>query len=715
MSSNKKSNKLNKKPNPLALKAIEHLQKFKEEEERIQKLIEEENRKLKEEEDRIQAELKAIEDKKNKKKEKKLLKINALKEAGNYKTKSEKNKEKKIKEQQNRSVITSNIITESIIIENEEINNDNIIPKRSPIICVMGHVDTGKTKLMDKIRDSNIQDSEVAGITQQIGATFIPIEHINKKSKGLNITNIPGLLMIDTPGHEAFLNLRKRGSSLADIVILVIDLVHGLEQQTIESINILKESNTKFIIALNKIDRLYGWNSIENGNIIESLEKNKECCMHEFNNRLYDIKGQLQEQGINSELYWNNTNIDDTISICPTSAFTGEGVSNLLSLLINTCETDINLSEQIKLTDELKCIIMEKSYINKLGLTVDVLLINGTLKKNDNIIIKTVDGIIKTQIRNLLTTKTNFESTLNNYESNNSLTGSIGFKLIANNIDNILIGSEINYDLSETINEEIKENDDLHYSTEIIETSNKYKLQDNGILVYASSEGSLEALMHHLQNVCDPPVEISNVHVSKVMKKHINKMIISNKTDYKELNTILVFDVSIDSDAQELANLNKIKIITDGTIFRLYKQYEEFRNLCEEERKSIHRPNIVYPCIIQILKDKVFRKKSPFIFGVKIIEGNLHINTPLMTDKKVIIGIVSSIQKDNNDVNIALQGSEVCIKIDDEKNYTYGRQFDHTNLLYSNITRNSIDIMKKHFSKEITENMKKLILKIMKI
>jgi translation initiation factor 5B len=189
-----------------------------------------------------------------------------------------------------------------------------------------------KTKIMDKLRNTNVQENEIGGITQQIGATFIDYNNIIKRT---NVkSSIPGLLMIDTPGHEAFCNLRKRCSKYTDIVVLVIDIFSGLEPQTIESINLLVETNTFFIIALNKVDRLYGWNSIQDSSIIDALETNKNLCIDEFNNKLNIIKCQLQENSINSELYWNNNSIEDTISICPISALTGEGISNLLSFFL---------------------------------------------------------------------------------------------------------------------------------------------------------------------------------------------------------------------------------------------------------------------------------------------------------------------------------------------------------------------------------------------
>ena len=136
---------------------------------------------------------------------------------------------------------------------------------RQPVVVVLGHVDSGKTSLLDKMRGTAVQSREFGGITQHIGASLFPIETIKDITGNLYEriskyeTQIPGLLVIDTPGHEIFANLRMRGGSAADIAILVVDVNKGLEAQTIESIEILRKRKVPFVIALNKVDMLSGW------------------------------------------------------------------------------------------------------------------------------------------------------------------------------------------------------------------------------------------------------------------------------------------------------------------------------------------------------------------------------------------------------------------------------------------------------------------------
>jgi translation initiation factor 5B len=140
---------------------------------------------------------------------------------------------------------------------------------------------------------------------------------------------IPGLLVIDTPGHESFTNLRNRGSSLCDIAILV-----------------LRSKKAPFVVALNKVDRCYGWKSLPDGPIRDALALQDENCRLEFKDRTDRIVVQLMELGLNAKLYWENETPEDTISLCPTSAVTGEGVPDLLMNLIRI--TQVGTRKRVK-------------------------------------------------------------------------------------------------------------------------------------------------------------------------------------------------------------------------------------------------------------------------------------------------------------------------------------------------------------------------------
>ncbi|KAF3789190.1 Eukaryotic translation initiation factor 5B [Nymphaea thermarum] len=330
---------------------------------------------------------------------------------------------------------------------------------RSPICCILGHVDTGKTKLLDCIRRTNVQEGEAGGITQQIGATYFPMENIRERTKELKATaelRVPGLLVIDTPGHESFTNLRSRGSSLCDIAILVIDIMHGLEPQTIESLNLLKFRKTPFVVALNKVDRLYGWKSIPNGPIQKALKQQSKDVNVEFETRLSQIVMQLKEQGLNSELYYKNKEVAKYVSIVPTSAISGEGIPDLLMLLVQL--TQKRMEERLMFISEIECTVLEVKVIEGLGTTIDVVLVNGVLHEGDQIVVCGMQGPIVTNIRALLTPHPMKELRVKGtYQHHKELKAAQGIKITAQGLEHAIAGTQLYVVGPDDDLEEIKE------------------------------------------------------------------------------------------------------------------------------------------------------------------------------------------------------------------------------------------------------------------
>ena len=276
--------------------------------------------------------------------------------------------------------------------------------ERAGVVCVLGHVDTGKTKILDKLRRTSVQDGEAGGITQQIGATNVPQEIIRdqcKMVKDFPELKIPGLLIIDTPGHESFANLRDRGSSLCDIAILVIDIMHGLEPQTIESISLLKQKKTPFIIALNKIDRLYEWKSNRHKDVEDVVSSQSQNTQIEFKKRAQQAIVGMAEQGLNAALYYENPDPKTYISMVPTSAISGEGMGNLIGMLVKLSQT--KLAKRLAFSEELQATVLEVKAIPGLGTTIDICLVNGTLREGQTMILAGTEGPIITPIKALLT------------------------------------------------------------------------------------------------------------------------------------------------------------------------------------------------------------------------------------------------------------------------------------------------------------------------
>ncbi|KAK4336775.1 hypothetical protein RND71_043862 [Anisodus tanguticus] len=359
---------------------------------------------------------------------------------------------------------------------------------RSPIVCVLGHVDTGKTKLLDYIRKTHVQDNEAGGITQQIGATFVPPNAIKdqcKISKKPTNLEIPGFLIIDTPGHESFTNLRSRGSSLCDIAILVIDIMHGLEPQTIESINLLKSRKTPFIVALNKIDRLYDWQSSVKRDVEDLIKTQQQNTKSEFEKRTKDIILQLNEQSLNAALYYENQDVRYYVSLVPTSAVMGDGMGNLINLMTDYCQTMLH-KKLVFLPDKLEATVLEVKALPGLGTTIDVVLVNGKLKEGDKIVLAGHDGPVVTQIRSLLVPQPLRELRVKSpYQELKTVKGSIGVKICGHDLEKAVAGLELYVAKNEVEVERLKSEcwEKFGKAMKAIKTSEKGVSVEDGIIV----------------------------------------------------------------------------------------------------------------------------------------------------------------------------------------------------------------------------------------
>ncbi|KAJ1871941.1 eukaryotic translation initiation factor 5B, partial [Coemansia sp. S17] len=301
--------------------------------------------------------------------------------------------------------------------------------------------------LLDKIRQTNVQGGEAGGITQQIGATYFPADAIEKKTAAMYPSSkidikVPGLLIIDTPGHESFTNLRSRGSSLCNIAILVVDIMHGLEPQTLESLRLLRDRKTPFIVALNKIDRIYGWNQIPDSPFRDTFKKQPAHAISEFETRAAKVKVEFAEQGLNAELHYKNKNFAKYVSLVPTSAFSGEGIPDLLDLLVTL--TQQRMANQLMYLSELECTVLEVKVIEGLGTTIDVILSNGVLHEGDRIVVCGVDGPIVTNVRALLTPQPMRELRVKSaYVHHKSIKAAMGVKISAPDLEKAIAGSRL--------------------------------------------------------------------------------------------------------------------------------------------------------------------------------------------------------------------------------------------------------------------------------
>ncbi|MEQ2294936.1 Translation Initiation Factor 5B [Ameca splendens] len=596
-------------------------------------------------------------------------------------------------------------------------NLKNIDPERlrAPVVCVLGHVDTGKTKILDKLRHTHVQDGEAGGITQQIGATNVPKETIEEQTKMVknfdkeNI-KIPGMLIIDTPGHESFSNLRNRGSSLCDIAILVVDIMHGLEPQTIESINLLKEKKCPFIVALNKIDRLYDWKKSPDTDVVATLKKQKKNTKDEFDERTKAIIVEFAQQSLNAALFYENKDPRTFVSLVPTSAHSGDGMGNLIALLVELTQT--MLARRLAHCDELRAQVMEVKALPGMGTTIDVILINGRLREGETIIVPGVEGPIVTQIRGLLLPPPLKELRVKSqYEKHKEVSTSQGVKILGKDLEKTLAGLPL---LVAHREDEIPVlRDDL--VKELKQTLSSIKLEEKGVYVQASTLGSLEALLEFLRT---SKVPYAGINIGPVHKKDVMKASTMLEHD-PQYAVILAFDVKVEKESQEMADSLGVRIFSAEIIYHLFDAFTKYREDYKKSKQDEFKHIAVFPAKLRVLPQFIFNSRDPIVMGVSVEAGLLKQGTPLCVPSKgfVEIGVVTSIEMNHKPVDVAKKGQEICIKIEPipgESPKMYGRHFEATDIIVSKITRASIDALKNWFRDEMQKSDWQLIMELKK-
>ncbi|EPY75733.1 eukaryotic translation initiation factor 5B isoform 2 [Camelus ferus] len=533
-----------------------------------------------------------------------------------------------------------------------------------------------KAKRRIELRHTHVQDGEAGGITQQIGATNVPLEAINEQTRMIKNfdrenVRIPGMLIIDTPGHESFSNLRNRGSSLCDIAILVVDIMHGLEPQTIESINLLKSKKCPFIVALNKIDRLYDWKKSPDSDVAATLKKQKKNTKDEFEERAKAIIVEFAQQGLNAALFYENKDPRTFVSLVPTSAHTGDGMGSLIYLLVELTQT--MLSKRLAQCEELRAQVMEVKALPGMGTTIDVILINGRLKEGDTIIVPGVEGPIVTQIRGLL---------------------------LPPPMKELRVKDELIHELKQTLN--------------------AIKLEEKGVYVQASTLGSLEALLEFLKT---SEVPYAGINIGPVHKKDVMKASVMLEHD-PQYAVILAFDVRIERDAQEMADSLGVRIFSAEIIYHLFDAFTKYRQDYKKQKQEEFKHIAVFPCKIKILPQFIFNSRDPIVMGVTVEAGQVKQGTPVCVPSKnfVDIGVVTSIEVNHKQVDVAKKGQEVCVKIEPipgESPKMYGRHFEATDILVSKgstlISRQSIDALKDWFRDEMQKSDWQLIVELKKV
>lgn len=543
---------------------------------------------------------------------------------------------------------------------------------RQPIVGVLGHVDHGKTSLLDYIRGSTVVSREAGAITQHIGATEVPVEAIYKVCGPLmknQKLSIPGLLFIDTPGHHSFTTLRSRGGTLADMAILVIDINEGLKPQTIESINILKRAKTPFIVALNKVDLTYGWRVHRNEPFLMTFKKQNKQVQQLVEKRLYDIVGKLYDMGFSADRYDKIQDFRKNMALVPMSAKTGEGVADVLMILVGLAQRFL---EEALWTDETgpgEGTILEIKEEKGLGPTMDVILYKGSINFGDTVVLGTAGQPKVTKVKAILKPKPldEIRDPRERFESVQCVTAAAGIKLVAQDITGVVAGGLLgvaNTDL-ERIIDEVTEESQLSIET-----------QENGIIFKADAIGSLEGLAFEAK---DKKIPIRKAVVGDISRHDIIEAGASNDPTKR---IIFAFNVNVLPDAKEEILEQDVKLIQGDIVYKLIEDYEEWLAQKKREMESDSRKEIVYPGKIILLPDCVFRVSKPAIVGVRVLAGRIRTGQHLIREDGRDIGKIKSIRIGNDSKKEAIAGQEVAISIDGA---TCGRQIDVDTVLYVDI------------------------------
>jgi len=563
-------------------------------------------------------------------------------------------------------------------VRDVKLGGEQELPIRQPIVCVLGHVDTGKTLLLDKIRKSSVQAREAGGITQHIGASFFPVETLKEISGPLlrkigGEIKIPGLLVIDTPGHEAFANLRRRGGSVADIAILVIDILKGFEAQTYESLEVLKSRRTPFLVAANKIDRIPGWKPQPTFSFLESYKQQDPYVKQALDDYLYRIIGRFSELSFRADRFDRVRDFTRTVAIVPTSAKTGEGITELVAVLTGLTQQFLRRRLQVT-SGPAKGTILEVKEEVGLGTTVNAIIYDGILRRDDIIVLGGRNGPIVTTVRALLLPKPldEIRDPRDKFSSVNEVSAAVGVKIAAPNLEDALAGAplyvaESNEKIDDLLREVSEEVERLRILTDV-----------DGVILKTDALGSLEAIAENLKRN-DIPIRFADVgDVSKrdVIEASVVK---ENKPLY---GVILAFNVRVLPDAEEEAKIRGIPLFCNNIIYHLIDDYLRWleKKKAEIERGEFER--LVKPAKIKILPGYIFRRAKPAIVGVEVLAGTIKPRLRLIREDGKEIGEILQIQDRGKAIPKADKGSQVAISIDKP---VVGRHIDEGDILYVNV------------------------------
>jgi translation initiation factor 5B len=573
------------------------------------------------------------------------------------------------------------------------------IPKiRTPIVCVMGHVDHGKTSLLDRIRGSSVVSSEVGAITQHIGATIVPIEAIRAMSGSMEKApiNIPGLLFIDTPGHHAFTTLRARGGALADMAILVIDINQGFQPQTIEALQILRTCKTPFVIAATKIDRIHGWRTFKDESFLSSFARQNDRVTGDVENKTYEVVGKLSELGFSADRFDRVSDFQRNLAIVPVSAHTGEGITDLLMVMIGLAQRYMGEALTLTVEGPGAGTVLEVKEERGLGTTLDVILYDGTLSIGDEIAVATQGDVIFTKVRSLLKPRPMKEILVEDrFEREKTVVAAAGVKVTAPDLEGVIAGSPffvVRGNRDEIKAKIKKEMTEIHVN-----------LSEEGIVIKADTIGALEALCKELES---KDIGVMRAEVGAVSRHDL----IDTETIKNPAHRVLLsFNTPLLPDVVEMIKnplYTQVKVFEGRVIYQLIDQYVAWRDEQKRLQDKLRFEHVVMPAKIRLMPDCVFRQSNPAVVGVRVLGGKLRndVNLIKLDGKKV--GHLKSMQLRQENIREADAGLEVAISIEGA---TVGRQVNVGDDLFVDVPERHVKVLEKEMLKSLNTTTKEVL------
>jgi translation initiation factor 5B len=564
---------------------------------------------------------------------------------------------------------------------------------RTPIVAVLGHVDHGKTSLLDRIRGSAISEGESGAITQHIGSTAVPLEVISEIAGDLvdpTEFDLPGLLFIDTPGHHSFSTLRSRGGALADIAVLVVDVNDGFQPQTHEAVDILKRTETPFIVAANKIDTVPGWNPTTNRPSKVAIEQQSDRVESDLNERLYEIIGQLSSEEFSADMYWRVTDFQANVGVVPVSAETGEGVPDLLTVLMGLSQRYLREEMTVDVGGPAVGTVLEVKDTRGFGTTVDAVVYDGTLTAEDEIVVGSQSAPIGTSVRALLRPRPLAEiRTESQFEQVESVAAAQGVKIAAPELDDAMAGAPIRAVRERDIETVIEE---VRQELAAVEVATG----EEGVTVGADTLGSLEALASTLE---DDEVPVMDAGVGAVAPRDVR---MAATAEHPQNRAILAFNVDVLEDARELAEQEGVELFEHDVIYRLVEEYQAHVEKLEQAQQEQILENITRPARFDVLPDHTFRQSDPAVVGVEVRSGLLRRNNTVVRfdgDEPERVGQLKAIQDEGEDVDEARTGERIAVSIDGP---TVGRQIEEGDELWVELPEKHAKILEQELTEELT-------------